>query len=146
MPACLSRTFLAPPADPLRQAVGRAAVPDQNPHLRLGRRKDLVILHPHTDTATPPSGTQLWFNGRTLRSYHHIRMNVDADYARLARFLGGNSVGLVLSGGGARGMAHLGAIRALEDFGIPIDFVGGCSQGSFMVRITVAADLCGVSS
>lgn len=39
-------------------------------------------------------------------------------------------VGLVLSGGGARGMAHIGVIRALEENGIPIDYITGTSMGA----------------
>ena len=39
-------------------------------------------------------------------------------------------VGLVLSGGGAKGMAHIGVIRALEENGIPIDYVTGTSMGA----------------
>jgi len=38
-------------------------------------------------------------------------------------------VGLALSGGGARGLAHIGAIRALERAGIPIDCLSGSSMG-----------------
>jgi NTE family protein len=38
-------------------------------------------------------------------------------------------VGLVLSGGGARGLAHIGAIKVLERAGIPIDFLAGASMG-----------------
>lgn len=49
------------------------------------------------------------------------------DFHRLARRLCGKSVGLVLGGGGARGIAHVGIIRALEEAGIPIDIVGGTS-------------------
>jgi NTE family protein len=41
-------------------------------------------------------------------------------------------VGLVLSGGGARGFAHLGVIRALREARVPIDFVGGSSIGSII--------------
>ncbi|KAG8694796.1 phosphatidylcholine and lysophosphatidylcholine phospholipase [Ceratobasidium sp. 395] len=55
-----------------------------------------------------------------------------SDFARLARRLCGKSVGLVLGGGGARGIAHLGVIRALEDRGIPIDHIGGTSIGSLI--------------
>lgn len=40
------------------------------------------------------------------------------------------SVGLVLSGGGAKGIAHVGVIKALEDHGIPIDYVVGTSMGA----------------
>ncbi|KAI9142206.1 hypothetical protein BKA69DRAFT_1068943 [Paraphysoderma sedebokerense] len=55
-----------------------------------------------------------------------------SDFARLARRLLGKSIGLVLGGGGARGLAHLGVITALEDAGIPIDVVGGTSIGSLV--------------
>lgn len=54
------------------------------------------------------------------------------DFHRLARRLCGKSVGLVLGGGGARGIAHVGVIRALEEAGIPIDMVGGTSIGAFI--------------
>ncbi|WFC97520.1 hypothetical protein MYAM1_000234 [Malassezia yamatoensis] len=54
------------------------------------------------------------------------------DFARLARRLCGTSIGLVLGGGGARGSAHIGALRALEERGVPIDLVGGTSIGSFV--------------
>lgn len=39
-------------------------------------------------------------------------------------------VGLVLSGGGARGAAHIGAIEALEEMNVPIDFIVGTSMGA----------------
>ncbi|CAN6603613.1 lysophospholipase Nte1p [Trichomonascus vanleenenianus] len=54
------------------------------------------------------------------------------DFNRLARILSGQAVGLVLGGGGARGISHIGIIRALEENGIPIDFIGGTSIGSFV--------------
>ena len=41
-------------------------------------------------------------------------------------------IGLVLSGGGARGFAHLGAIKAFEEFGLEFDFVSGTSAGSLV--------------
>jgi lysophospholipid hydrolase len=54
------------------------------------------------------------------------------DFHRLARRLCGKSVGLVLGGGGARGIAQVGVIKAIEEAGIPIDIVGGTSIGSFI--------------
>ena len=54
------------------------------------------------------------------------------DFHRLARRLSGRSVGLVLGGGGARGIAEIGVIRALEEAGIPIDIIGGTSIGAFI--------------
>lgn len=41
-------------------------------------------------------------------------------------------IGLVLSGGGTRGFAHLGAIKAFEEYGIKFDFVSGTSAGSLV--------------
>jgi NTE family protein len=41
-------------------------------------------------------------------------------------------VGLVLSGGGAKGCAHIGVIRALEEKGVPIDYVAGTSMGAII--------------
>eukprot|EP01036_Dinobryon_divergens_P038852 gene38852-51075_t len=49
--------------------------------------------------------------------------------AQFNRFI---SVGLVLSGGGARAYAHIGAIKALRERGVPIDFVGGASMGAIV--------------
>src|SRR6201999_2530832 len=54
------------------------------------------------------------------------------DPRRLARAITGQSVGLVLSGGGARAYAHVGAIRALREANCPIDFIGGASMGAII--------------
>lgn len=58
--------------------------------------------------------------------------NMHSDFSRVARWLTGNSVGLVLGGGGARGAAHVGMLKAIQEAGIPIDMVGGVSIGAFM--------------
>lgn len=42
------------------------------------------------------------------------------------------SVGLVLSGGGAKGIAHIGVIKALEENNIPIDYIAGTSMGAIV--------------
>lgn len=44
----------------------------------------------------------------------------------------GQSVGLVLSGGGAKGIAHIGVIKALEENNIPIDYIAGTSMGAIV--------------
>lgn len=54
------------------------------------------------------------------------------DFHRLARRICGRSVGLVLGGGGARGISQIGVIKALEEAGIPIDIIGGTSIGAFL--------------
>lgn len=54
------------------------------------------------------------------------------DFLRLARILSNEAVGLVLGGGGSRGISHVGVVTALEKHGIPVDIVGGTSIGSFV--------------
>ncbi|KAI9612972.1 hypothetical protein H4Q26_010241 [Puccinia striiformis f. sp. tritici PST-130] len=54
------------------------------------------------------------------------------DFARLARRLCGKSIAVVLGGGGARGISHIGVIKALQESNIPIDMIGGTSIGSFI--------------
>lgn len=63
---------------------------------------------------------------------HLVRKGVRGDMERLARHLAGRSVGLVLSGGGARGFAHAGVYRALNEAGVPVDAVGGTSMGAII--------------
>ena len=48
------------------------------------------------------------------------------------QLLNAQKVGLVLSGGGAKGAAHIGVIKALEENGIPIDYITGTSIGSII--------------
>ena len=61
------------------------------------------------------------------------------DFGRLARCLGDAAIGLVLGGGGARGLAHIGVVRALREAGVPIDMIGGTSMGAVMASL-VAMD------
>src|SRR5271163_4070144 len=55
-----------------------------------------------------------------------------SDFCRIARTLTGHAIGLVLGGGGARGAAHVGILRAMKEAEIPIDIVAGVSIGSFI--------------
>ena len=55
-----------------------------------------------------------------------------ADLERMARRLSGRSVGIVLSGGGARAFSHIGVLEELTNAGISIDRVLGVSMGSFV--------------
>jgi hypothetical protein len=54
-------------------------------------------------------------NNRLYHAPRHDAQHYRNDCLRLARCLSGNAVGLVLGGGGARGMAHIGVLRALEE-------------------------------
>jgi len=92
--------------------------------------QNLVLIHP--DGRRPPRGTKAWLTPRRPGAHYHIRWDSESDFARLGRIVSRRSVGLVLGGGGARGMAHLGVIRALEERGIPVDMVGGASIGAII--------------
>ena len=92
--------------------------------------QSLVLLHP--DGSCLPCGSREWLSVRNIQNHHHLRWDTEADFCRLARFLSGRAIGLVLSGGGARGFAHLGVIRALREAGLPIDMLGGTSMGALI--------------
>ena len=91
------------------------------------QRWELVLAH---DTGIETGAAARWLANLPDVPHHHVQ--TPADYARLARMLTGRAVGLVLSGGGARGFAHIGAVKALREAGIPIDLVGGTSMGAIL--------------
>jgi predicted acylesterase/phospholipase RssA/CRP-like cAMP-binding protein len=90
---------------------------------------ELVLLHA---TSSTPRGTAAWIAATAAVSHHHLCRGGVGDYGRIARFLTGRSIGLVLGGGGARGFAHIGVIRAFREAGVPIDAVGGTSMGAII--------------
>jgi NTE family protein len=91
---------------------------------------DLILLQP-ADIARP-HGSEAWMDAAQPARLFHLRRDHEGDLQRIARVLTGQSVGLVLSGGGARAYAHVGAIRALRERGVPIDFVAGVSMGAIV--------------
>nr|XP_005994513.1 PREDICTED: patatin-like phospholipase domain-containing protein 7 isoform X2 [Latimeria chalumnae] len=119
-------------------------------------QKQLVLLH--KEDGPPPSHTVEWLNMRSWCSGHlHLccprrvfsRRSLPklremyervfqkppdrhSDFSRLARVLTGNTIALILGGGGARGCSQVGIIKALTEAGIPIDLIGGTSIGSFI--------------
>lgn len=101
-------------------------------------RMELVLLHePETST---PRGTRSWLAERSVDRHHHIRVDRDGDYERVARLLVGKGIGVVFSGGGARGIAHIGALRALRARGIPIDATAGASIGAIVAGAVARGD------
>lgn len=100
------------------------------PHQELRADTVLVLMHPEGTRA--PSGTARWLAPRHLTGHLHVRPHRAGDWGRIARVVTGRAVGLVLSGGGARGFAHLGVMKALQEAGHGWDLVGGTSIGSVM--------------
>jgi len=89
---------------------------------------ELVLLQAASTRC--PEDTKRWLAERRLRAHHHAREGDARDVQRIARLLVNRGVGLALGGGGARGFAHIGVIRAMTERGIPIDTVGGTSAGA----------------
>ncbi|MEM9398936.1 MAG: patatin-like phospholipase family protein [Verrucomicrobiota bacterium] len=54
---------------------------------------------------------------------------------RMAREISGNRLGLALSSGGAKGLAHIGVIQVLEENGIEIDLLAGSSMGAYIAAL-----------
>jgi NTE family protein len=92
-----------------------------------GTRVELFLLH---DGGFIAGAASRWLKTLPAAQHHHIADA--ADLGRAARLITRRGVGLVLSGGGARGFAHLGVVHALREAGVPIDFVGGASIGGII--------------
>lgn len=95
-----------------------------------GIPKWLALLH-SPDTLQPIGGAAVRARFG-VDEVHHLQGRSARDLGRLARLAAGRGVGLVLSGGGARGHAHIGVYAALVEQGIPIDRVIGASMGSIV--------------
>lgn len=91
------------------------------------QKVELVVQHRRL---ARPGTAQRWLKHCAAKKHHHIISSHDIE--RFARLLTGNAVGIVLSGGGARGFAHIGVVKALREAGIPIDHCGGTSIGSII--------------
>ena len=90
---------------------------------------ELILLRPASGAglSTTPLGSKT-----PVGQHFYLRDGVAADVERFARILSGRAVSLVLAGGGARGFAHIGVVRALQESGVPFDFVGGSSMGAII--------------
>ncbi len=100
----------------------------------------LAVLHP--SAAERPRHTAALLELTGADHVVHVRSGRTSDVERLARLASGHGYGLVLSGGGARGFAHLGVLQALDEQGVPVDHVAGCSMGS-AIAAAIALDLHG---
>jgi NTE family protein len=109
-------------------AVGRWAVLDGQRGASLApQRAELILMH---DEQIQPGAAARWIGPHAGMPHHHV--TGASDIQRIARMLTGRGIGLVLSGGGARGFAHIGIVKALREAGIPIDLVGGTSMGGIL--------------
>lgn len=100
--------------------------------LGVGRRVQIDVATLCPDGSPPQPVPARWMGRRDITMHLHVRQGRATDMGFLARVVGGRAIGLVLAGGGARGFAHLGVIRALREAGIPIDLLGGTSMGAII--------------
>ncbi len=97
---------------------------------RAGSLPELLLLHPSSGLQNLPEHFAL--RSGLFESHHHLRTGNTDDICRLARFISGRAVGIVLAGGGARGFAHIGVLKALREAGVPFDNLGGTSMGAII--------------
>lgn len=95
-----------------------------------------LVLHHPAGTDRPRGSAALRQQVGADEVHHVAAERSDADLARIARLATGHGVGLVLGGGGARGFAHLGAMRALREFEVPVDRIIGASIGAVLGAAT----------
>ncbi|CAL8127126.1 unnamed protein product [Orchesella dallaii] len=125
-----------------------------HPVIRVTRPQVGPTKYPHL-----PHGSMLWLRPRPwVQRHHHVRMLDSAlrytkeknpedlkkywkdtadpdkhnDFGRVMRWVSGQSVGLILGGGGAKGAAHIGALNYLLELDVPVDYIAGVSIGSFL--------------
>ena len=106
---------------------GWAALDGQRGSSLAPQRAELILLH---DGEFVRGGAARWITEHPGIPHHHVIGPTDVQ--RVARMLTGRGIGVVLSGGGARGFAHIGIVKALREAGIPIDLVGGTSMGAIL--------------
>lgn len=119
----LADAYANPDITPLEQQIEEIKTDGRiKPHLLLLQKSETTIAH----------NTAAWLAPRDGIMHHHLRYGKQNDIKRLARFLTGEAIGLVLGAGGGRGLAHIGVFRAMKELDIPIDFIGGTSVGAFI--------------
>jgi len=99
----------------------------------LHRAPDLILTWPKGKKKAHVKGrTRAWLDVIKPTRWFHVHTEALPDTARIARVICGHSVGVVFSGGGARAFSQIGAIQALREAHIPIDFVCGSSMGAII--------------
>ncbi len=100
-------------------------------------RRELILIH---EKNSPAINTHEWLHDINYFMHHNVRTNHLTDYQRLLRFMRGKTVGLVLGGGGVKGWAHIGVLRALLEANIRIDAIGGTSVGAMVAGLYAMHD------
>ena len=116
-----------------------SAEPDHEERSRIGEHLDeltdvqratswIARLHPRG--VDRPTRSERFLDDFGVGEVHNLRAAEAAHLARLGRLATGNGRGVVLGGGGAKRLAHIGALRALKEAGLDYDRIGGASIGA----------------
>ncbi len=84
------------------------------------------------DGVSAPVGAEKWLEALPHYRPLHVRLGRNTDFERISRTLCARAITIALGGGGARGLAHIGVLRAFHELGIPVDVIGGTSMGSII--------------
>ena len=90
--------------------------------------KELVLLY--DQKIVIPDTVNEWTKHYQFFRHHHVVLHEPSSMQRFCRFLTAKAKALVLAGGGTRGWAHAGAMRAFAEAGLEFDLIGGTSAGS----------------
>lgn len=93
--------------------------------------KEILLILIHPNATVIPKHSVNWLKQRNVELVH-IRNNNLKDLTRLVDIITGKALALVLAGGGAKGLAHIGVYKAFLELGISIDRVGGTSMGAIV--------------
>ena len=102
-----------------------------NNYSNINIKKLWLILNHDKDTIVPNKTNKI-INIRNGIKVFHIKNNNNSDIKRITRFITKQTIGLTLGGGGAKGFAHFGIYKAMNELNIPIDIIGGTSAGSIV--------------
>ncbi len=104
------------------------------------QRSNAWVVRVFRDSANPPRGSAEILDRFEVDEVHNVVAGNGKHMARMGRLATGNGRGVVLGGGGAKGFAHIGALRALHEAGLEYDRIGGASMGA-IVGAMAAKDL-----
>jgi len=107
---------------------------DKNIPTYLHDERRLIICH-HSNEKHPVNTAKIIDQVPTITQHFHMVPNSTADAERVSRVIIKKGVGICLSGGGARGNAHIGVYKALVENEIPVDLVCGTSAGGIVASL-----------
>ena len=102
--------------------------------IHLHDEKQLIIYH-RSKNSFPSKTSNIIEMLPKISNHYHMCINNKSDSDRVSRLIAKKGIGLCLSGGGAKGNAHIGVYKALIEHNIPIDAVCGTSAGGIVASL-----------